>query len=89
LGNITIGSGSLIGAGSVVIESVPENCTVVGVPGEVVKRSGTRVSTLNHADLPDPVKEVRDRLGLLQKEVDVIENVLKEIREKSKTRYSR
>ncbi len=82
LGNITIGSGTLIGAGSVVIESVPENCTVVGVPGEIVRRHGSRVTTLDHADLPDPVKEVRDRLGFLQREVDMIEDVLRERRKK-------
>ncbi len=84
LGNITIGAGSRIGAGSVVIESVPENCTVVGVPGEVVKRGGTRVASLDHADLPDPVKEVRDRLGFLQREIDGIEANLKEIKEKKR-----
>jgi len=84
LGNIFIGNGSRIGAGSVVIESVPDNCTVVGVPGEIVKRGGTRVVSLDHADLPDPVKEVKDRLILLQREVDLIESDLEEFRKKKK-----
>lgn len=82
LGNITIGSGSRIGAGSVVITSVPDNCTVVGVPGEIVRRQGTHVSTLDHGDLPDPVKELRERIGFLQREVDSMEDVLKDIRQK-------
>lgn len=36
LGPITIGNGSNVGSGSVVLESVPPNCTVVGVPAELV-----------------------------------------------------
>jgi serine O-acetyltransferase len=84
LGNITIGAGSRIGAGSVVIESVPEDCTVVGVPGEVVRRGKEHVATLDHGDLPDPVKEIRDRLGFLQREVDMIEEVLRNQRERKK-----
>ena len=38
LGSFTIGENSKIGAGSVVLEEVPPNCTVVGVPGRIVKR---------------------------------------------------
>ena len=38
LGNITIGDYSSIGAGSVVIDNVPEHCTVVGIPGRIVKQ---------------------------------------------------
>lgn len=60
LGDITIGEGSRVGAGAVVIEDVPPNCTVVGVPGRVVARGGQRVETidLHHEDLPDPVVEM-------------------------------
>ncbi|MHB8945332.1 MAG: serine O-acetyltransferase EpsC [Bacillota bacterium] len=59
LGAITIGDNCKIGAGAVVIESVPPNCTVVGVPGRVVRRDGVRTAgaDLDHADLPDPVAE--------------------------------
>lgn len=56
LGNITIGAGSKIGAGSVVLKDVPENATVVGVPGRVVKIDNKRVchnKCLDHGDLPD------------------------------------
>jgi serine O-acetyltransferase len=38
LGNITIGSGSRLGANSVIIESCPPNSTVVGIPGRIIKR---------------------------------------------------
>jgi len=59
LGNITVGQGSKIGAGAVVIRPVPPGCTVVGVPGRVVRRQGEPVRTpdLEHGDLPDPVAE--------------------------------
>lgn len=40
LGSIRIGDNSKIGAGAVVLKEVPSNCTVVGVPGCVVKKSG-------------------------------------------------
>ena len=37
LGSFKIGENSKIGAGSVVLKEVPANCTVVGVPGRIVK----------------------------------------------------
>ena len=60
LGDITIGRGTKVGGGAVVINDVPPNCTVVGVPGRVVMRGGSRVDTidLHHEDLPDPVVEM-------------------------------
>lgn len=59
LGSFTIGENSKIGAGSVVLEEVPPNCTVVGVPGRIVKRDNRKVprSDMDHVHLPDPVKE--------------------------------
>ncbi|MGN1188393.1 MAG: serine O-acetyltransferase EpsC [Lachnospiraceae bacterium] len=62
LGSITIGANSMIGAGSVVLENVPPNSTVVGVPGRVVKRDNIRVPSadLDQVHLPDPVmNEIR------------------------------
>ncbi len=38
LGDITIGDNVKVGAGTLVIESVPANCTVVGVPGRIIKK---------------------------------------------------
>lgn len=43
-GGITIGDNSIIGANAVVFKDVPPNCTVVGVPGMIVKRDGIRVN---------------------------------------------
>jgi serine O-acetyltransferase len=60
LGDITIGRGTRVGGGAVVVNDVPPNCTVVGVPGRIVVREGERVDTidLHHEDLPDPVVEM-------------------------------
>ena len=59
LGSFTIGENSKIGAGSVVLEEVPPNCTVVGVPGRVVNRNNLKLvrEDMNQVDLPDPVNE--------------------------------
>ncbi|MCR4909300.1 MAG: serine O-acetyltransferase [Lachnospiraceae bacterium] len=59
LGSFKIGNNSKIGAGSVVLKEVPENSTVVGVPGRVVKQEGVHIPSaeLNQIDLPDPVKD--------------------------------
>ncbi len=75
LGNIRIGNHVKVGGGSVVIHSVPDYCTVVGVPGEIVRIDGKKPEEidLEHGDLPDPVKELKNRLRALQKEVDQIE----------------
>lgn len=60
LGSFTIGANSKIGAGSVVLEEVPPNCTVVGVPGRIVKRENEIViprESMDQIHLPDPIKE--------------------------------
>jgi len=76
LGNITVGSGSYIGANSVVIKDVPPDATVVGVPGRIVSIAGERVSvSLHHERLPDPVLE---RLVELQREIEKVEEELRE-----------
>ena len=63
LGNITIGDNTKIGAGSVVLKDIPENSTVVGVPGRVVKRNNIKCEQidLDQIHLPDPVsKDIND-----------------------------
>ena len=59
LGSFTIGANSKIGAGSVVLEEVPPNSTVVGVPGRVVKRNNMSLprEDMDQIHLPDPVME--------------------------------
>ncbi|MSR78409.1 MAG: serine O-acetyltransferase [Candidatus Omnitrophica bacterium] len=86
LGNIRIGNRVKVGAGSVVVHSVPDNCTVVGVPAEIVRKDGFRVTKLNldHGDLPDPLKALKNRMRFLQKEIDTLENQLKNSPESNK-----
>jgi serine O-acetyltransferase len=43
IGNVTIGTNSVVGANAVVVKNVPPNCTVVGVPARIVRRDGKRV----------------------------------------------
>ena len=76
LGPITIGKGSKIGAGSVVIKDVPPHCTVVGVPGRIVKMHNEKTTDecdLNQTKLPDPVLQEFARLC---KRIRVLENKL-------------
>lgn len=54
LGNIYIGNHARIGAGSVVIHSVPDNSTVVGIPGKIVRTRADASGPLDHGKLPDP-----------------------------------
>jgi serine O-acetyltransferase len=57
LGNITIGSNCRIGAGSVVLRSVPDDSTVVGVPGHIILREGKRVVITDPKQINDPLSE--------------------------------
>ena len=54
LGNITLGNNVKIGAGSVVVHSVPDDSTVVGIPGRIVRARGQIADDLQHGTLPDP-----------------------------------
>lgn len=58
LGNITIGENSRVGAGSVVLQDVPPDSTVVGVPGHLVYRDGERVVITDPKDVSDPLSDV-------------------------------
>ena len=64
LGSFTIGENSKIGAGSVVLEEVPPNCTVVGVPGRIVRMDNRKIPRfdMDQVHLPDPVLEDIRRL---------------------------
>lgn len=76
LGSFKIGDNSKIGAGSVVLEEVPPNSTVVGVPGRVVRRIDVNLpqEELNQVDLPDPVKE--DIASLKQANSELVNRIL-------------
>ncbi len=73
LGNLLIGNNVRIGAGSVVLRDVPSDCTVVGIPGRIVYRSGVRVNPLEHGSLPDSeavvIRSLLDRIESLEQQV--------------------
>ena len=57
LGAITIGDRACVGAGSVVVKSVPPGATVVGIPGRIAGDHRKPLTDLEHGNLPDPVAE--------------------------------
>jgi serine O-acetyltransferase len=63
LGNITVGDNCRVGAGSVLLRSVPENSTIVGVPGHIVLRDGKRVIITDPKEIRDPLSDVIIRLA--------------------------
>jgi len=75
LGSIEIGKNVIIGAGAVVIRSVPDNVTVVGVPGRIVKVGGEKVlpDESHRMHLPDPVSDILSdacaRIDFLEKQL--------------------
>lgn len=69
LGNITIGSDSNIGAGSVVIDDVPEHSTVVGIPGRITRQRFFVQGQLQHNKIPDPITCELRRLTYEIKEI--------------------
>ena len=75
LGSIKIGKNVIIGAGAVVIKAVPDNCTVVGVPGKIVKVGGEKVlsDAAHRMHLPDPVSDILSdacaRITLLEEQL--------------------
>ena len=69
LGNITIEDNSNIGAGSVVIDNVPEHSTVVGIPGRIVQQRFFIQGQLLHNKSPDPVTCQLNRLTYELKEL--------------------
>ena len=79
LGSFTIGENSKIGAGSVVLEEVPPNCTVVGVPGRIVKRDDMKMprNDMDQVHLPDPVKA---ELQTMEKKIERLTNELEQMK---------
>jgi serine O-acetyltransferase len=84
LGSFTIGENSKIGAGSVVLQEVPPNSTVVGVPGRVVKQNDMKVprEELDQVHLPDPIQK---ELDLLRNENTTLSNEIKNLYERLET----
>jgi len=76
LGSIAIGDGVRVGAGSVVVKSVPPGATVVGIPGRIVGDHREPLADLEHGNLPDPVAEA---IRFVLKEQDKLEERLKNL----------
>lgn len=82
LGSITIGENSKVGGGSVVLRDVPDNSTVVGIPGRVVIQDGKKLRRdLDHHKMPDPVS---DRCERLQAEIDELQSEIEKLKEENK-----
>lgn len=86
LGNIKIGNDCKIGAGSVVVRDVPDNCTVVGIPGKIVVQDCKRlIENLDQVTLPDPVAaefcKLKDENEKILKRISKIEKQVAENRD--------
>lgn len=77
LGPITIGNNSKVGAGAIVLKDVPDDCTVVGNPGRIVKKEKPQPTgevDLDQINLPDPMLE---RMEALVERLTLLEGCLK------------
>lgn len=86
LGPFTVGKGAKIGSNSVVVKEVPENATVVGIPGRVVmspEKLAESRPDLEHGKLPDPeakaisclfdqIRELEKKYSVLAEEHDAL-----------------
>lgn len=85
LGSFTIGENSKIGAGSVVLKEVPPNCTVVGVPGRVVRMGDQKIPRmdLDQIHLPDPtaneIHELQEDRIRLQNKINELEKKIRNL----------
>ncbi|HBC41394.1 MAG TPA: serine O-acetyltransferase [Pseudanabaena sp.] len=85
LGNISIGDRVNIGAGSIVLRDVPDDCTVVGIPARIVRHRGQSIKdtdqATNREHLPDPeaeaIKALFERIKSLEDEITKIRNGVK------------
>lgn len=77
LGPFTVGDDVKIGSGSVVLKAVPSGSTVVGIPGQIVKRYGSSTSDMNQINLPDPIavemEALRRRIKSLERQLGELE----------------
>lgn len=96
LGPVTIGDRCRIGANAVVNKDIPADCTVVGIPGRIIRRNGERISDDGRADLQpkvmdnvinraDPqdisIRELRQRLELLEQHNEKLEQLIQRLEE--------
>lgn len=72
LGPITLGDNVRVGANSVVVNDVPSNCVVVGVPAKILSKKGKKIEKidLRHGELPDPISIAISSLNKRIKELE-------------------
>ncbi len=87
LGSFKVGENSKVGAGSVVVKEVPPNSTVVGIPGNIVKRDNVRIprNDMDQVHLPDPIANEINMIRLqneeLRKEIEELKHNLEKLEE--------
>ena len=81
LGPFKIGDNSRVAAGAVVLEEVPPNSTVVGIPARVVRQDGKKVGQLDQIHIPDPVKQKMDSM---EERIIQLENLISRLGESNK-----
>lgn len=81
LGPFKVGDNSRVAAGAVVLEEVPENCTVVGVPARIVRRDGQKVAPLDQINIPDPVAQ---KFRSLEQQIFLLSEELNSLKQKEK-----
>ncbi len=83
LGPVTIGDNVRIGANSVVVNDIPPNSVVVGVPGKIISRKGEKIEKIDlmHGDLPDPLSIT---ISALEKRIRELEKHLSPFKESKK-----
>lgn len=83
LGPFKVGDNSRIAANAVVLNEVPENCTAVGVPAQIVRVAGLPVYYADCVDqihMEDPVLE---EINALSQRLDELEKELKKTKERT------
>ncbi len=84
LGNIVIGENCRIGAGSVVLDDVPEASTVVGVPGRIIYKNGKRLVINDPKETGDPLAE---RMASLMRIVEELQEEIQQLKSKDESPF--
>lgn len=84
LGPFTVGDDAKIGSGAVVLKEVPAGCTVVGVPGRIVKGPHPMTEEMDQVHLPDPVTREMEQL---KKRIAKLEKMLNKYEERNGEEY--
>ncbi len=88
LGPITIGDNSRVAANSVVLKEIPGDCTAVGIPARVVRRSGEKVNYVSEVDhVRDVADPVSSDLAALREEIAKLKSRESELESPTEDHY--